>query len=194
MRDSRVVGQTLKNLRFRQNYDLTVLAINRHGETILEKLSEIRLKFGDVLLVQGKLKKIEPLVADGELLLLENVSAGSMRTDKRKWALAAFGLFLALSLSKIVVGVDIPLAICVLLGVLLLLATRTIRHSEVYSLIDFRLLVLIACMMSFGIAMEKTGTDKYLAALIVEYFQQYGVGRRACRIFRADRRTNATDV
>lgn len=174
MRDSSIVGQNLKSLQFRQNYDLTVLAINRQGETFLEKLSEVRLKFGDVLLVQGKIKKIEPLVSAGEILLLEDVSAGSMRTEKRKWALAAFGLFLTLSLSKLVIGFDIPLAICVLLGVLLLLATKTVRHSEIYSLIDFRLLVLIACMMSFGIAMEKTGTDKYLAGLIVEYFQQYG--------------------
>lgn len=174
MRDSRLVGQTLKTLRFRQNYDLTVLAINRHGETIIEKLSQVSLKFGDVLLVQGKRAKIEPLVVEGEMLLLEDVSAGSMRTEKRKWALTAFGLFLSLSLSKIVFGYEIPLAICVLLGVLLLLATKTIRYPELYSLIDFRLLVLIACMMSFGVAMEKTGTDKYLAALIVQYFEQYG--------------------
>ena len=88
--------------------------------------------------------------------------------------MAAFGLFLALSLSKLVTGFDIPLSICVLLGVLLLLATKTLRHSELYSLIDFRLLVLIACMMSFGIAMEKTGTDVFLADLIVQYFRQYG--------------------
>lgn len=108
------------------------------------------------------------------MLLLEDVSKGAMRTEKRKWAIAAFGLFLALSLSKVVIGYDIPLAVCVLLGVLLLLATKTVRYAELYSLIDFRLLVLIACMMSFGVAMEKTGTDKYLADLIVMYFQQYG--------------------
>jgi di/tricarboxylate transporter len=174
MRDSRLSGQTLKSIRFRQTYDLTVLAINRHGETIVEKLSELRLKFGDVLLVQGKRDEIEPLVVDGEMLLLEDVSKGAMRTEKRKWALAAFGLFLTLSLSKVVIGYEIPLAVCVLLGVLLLLATNTVRYPELYSLIDFRLLVLIACMMSFGVAMEKTGTDKYLAALIVQYFSDYG--------------------
>jgi di/tricarboxylate transporter len=174
MRDSQMVGRTLKGLRFRQNYDLTVLAINRHGETFVEKLSEVRLRFGDVLLVQGTRSEIEPLVVDGEMLLLEDVSADSMRTEKRKWALAAFGLFLALSLSKVVTGYEIPLAIAVLLGVLLLLATNTVRYPELYSLIDFRLLVLIACMMSFGVAMEKTGTDKYLADLIVFYFEQYG--------------------
>ncbi len=176
MRDSQLVGQTLKSIRFRQTYDLTVLAINRHGATIVEKLSEVQLKFGDVLLVQGTREEIEPLVVEGEMLLLEDVSANSMRTEKRKWALAAFGLFLALSLTKVVTGgaFDIPLAVCVLLGVLLLLATKTVRYAELYTLIDFRLLVLIACMMSFGVAMEKTGTDKYLADLIVQYFEQYG--------------------
>jgi di/tricarboxylate transporter len=174
MRDSSLVGRTLKTSRFRQKYDLTVLAINRHGENFLDKMSSVSLKFGDVLLVQGNLKSIEPHVSEGEVMVLDDVSHGSMRTEKRKWAIAAFGLFLALSLSKIVTGYEIPLAIAVLLGVLLLLATRTVRHSELYSLIDFRLLVLIACMMSFGIAMEKTGTDKYLAGLIVQYFEQYG--------------------
>jgi di/tricarboxylate transporter len=174
MRDSRLVGQTLKTINFRRNYNLTVLAINRHGETFLEKISSVRLKFGDVLLVQGNRSLIEPFVTEGEMLLLEDVSADSKRTAKRHWAIAAFGLFLALSLSKLVTGFEVPLAIAVLLGVLLLLATQTIRHNELYSLIDFRLLVLIACMMSFGIAMEKTGTDKFLANLIIEHFQSYG--------------------
>ena len=174
MRDSRLVGQTLKSIRFRQTYDLTVLAINRHGETFINKLSSVVLRFGDVLLVQGKREEIEPLVLEGELLMLEDVSANSMRVDKRKWAIAAFILFLSLSLSKITIGVDIPLTVCVLAGVLLLLATKTIRHSEMYSLIDFRLLVLIACMMSFGVAMEKTGADAFLAGYVQTYFSQYG--------------------
>ncbi|CAN5203291.1 SLC13 family permease [soil metagenome] len=174
MRDSRLVGQNLKTVNFRQIYDLTVLAINRHGEKFLDKISGVRLKFGDVLLVQGNRSLIEPFVVERELMLLEDVSASSMRTEKRRWAIAAFVLFLALSLSKVVIGFEVPLTIAVLLGVLLLLATKTVRHSELYSLIDFRLLVLIACMMSFGIAMEKTGTDIYLADLIKTYFEQFG--------------------
>jgi di/tricarboxylate transporter len=174
MRDSRLVGQNLKSLNFRQSYNLTVLAINRHGETFMDKISSARLKFGDVLLIQGNPRVLEPLVSQGELMLLENVSSTSRRTDKRRWAIAAFGLFLTLSLSGTLTGIQIPLAIAVLLGVLLLLATKTIRYPELYPLIDFRLLVLIACMMSFGTAMENTGTDKYLADLIVIYFEQFG--------------------
>ncbi len=174
MKDSRIVGQTLQTLNFRQAYNLTVLAINHHGETFFEKISNVTLKFGDVLLVQGKRSNIEPYVVNREILLLEDVSASSMRTDKRKWAIAAFGLFLALTISKIAIGLEIPLTINVLLGVLLLLATKTVRYNELYSLINFPLLVLIACMMSFGVAMENTGTDVYLAGLIQTYFGDYG--------------------
>ncbi len=176
MRDARLVGHTLKSLRFRQNFDLTVLAINRHGQTFIEKLSHVNLRFGDVLLVQGRRDLIETLVADRELMLLEDVSASSQRKDKRKWAIAAFLLFLGLSLTKVIIGYEIPLAICVLFGVMLLLATKTVRYAEMYSLIDFRLLVLIACMMSFGVAMENTGADIYLAGLISDNFGQYGGG------------------
>jgi di/tricarboxylate transporter len=43
-----------------------------------------------------------------------------------------------------------------------------------YDLVDFRLLVLIAGMISFGTAMEKTAADQYLADLIVHYFRAYG--------------------
>ncbi|MDH3492453.1 MAG: SLC13 family permease [Acidobacteriota bacterium] len=174
MKDSKLIGQNLASINFRQTYDLTVLAISRHGELFYTKLSEVELKFGDVLLVQGNRQRIEPYVVSRELILLEDVSASAVRTEKRKWALAAFGVFLALSISKLVTGIEIPLAVAVLLGVLLLLATKTVLHSELYRLIDFRILVLIACMMSFGVAMENTGTDQYLAGLIEQNFGQFG--------------------
>ncbi|HNU08010.1 MAG TPA: SLC13 family permease [Pyrinomonadaceae bacterium] len=174
MRDSNFVGQTLRTLDFRRNYNLTVMAINRHGQTFLDKLSDVQMEYGDVLLVQGRRRRVEPLVIDGEVLLLEDLSKGAMRIEKRHWAIAAFGLFLALSLTKVAFGIEVPLAVAVLLGVLLLLATKTVRYAELYTLIDFRLLVLIACMMSFGIAMEQTKTDVFLADLIVRYFEQFG--------------------
>jgi di/tricarboxylate transporter len=41
-------------------------------------------------------------------------------------------------------------------------------------MINFRLLVLIACMMSFGVAMESTGADKLLASYINEYLGRFG--------------------
>ena len=171
LRGSDFIGRTLKGLRFRQRYGLTVLAINRHGVALLSKISTISLRFGDVLLVQGKREQVEHLAADGQLLLLEEVSERRGRAGKRRWALIAFGVFLFLSITH---PFNLPLSVSVLLGVLILLATRTVRTQEVYDMIEWRLIVLIAGMISFGVAMEKTGADKYLADLIVQYTGSYG--------------------
>jgi di/tricarboxylate transporter len=168
-RGSDFIGRTLKRLAFRRRHGVVVLAINRHGVNLLSKISRVRLRFGDVLLIQGSREQVEALAADGQVLLLEEVSEKHPRTEKQRWALLAFGVFLFFSLTHLV-----PLPIAVLLGVMILLATQSVRMSEVYELIDWRLLILIACMMSFGVAMEKSHADQYLADLIVRGTGQYG--------------------
>ncbi|HXC71799.1 MAG TPA: SLC13 family permease [Pyrinomonadaceae bacterium] len=168
-RGSDFMSRTLKRLDLRNRYGVVVLAIDRHGVDLLSKISRVRLRFGDVLLIQGNREQVERLAADGQVLLLEEISEKRARPEKRKWALLAFGIFLFFSLTHLV-----PLPIAVLLGVMILLASQSLRMSEAYEIIDWRLLILIACMMSFGVAMEKTGADQYLANLIVRGTGQYG--------------------
>jgi len=168
-RGSEFVGRTLKRLNFRKRHGVVVLAINRHGVDLLSKISRVRLRFGDVLLIQGNREQVERLGSDGQILLLEEISERQARPEKRRWALLGFGVFLFFSLTHLV-----PLPIAVLLGVMILLASRTLHMSQVYEIIDWRLLILIACMISFGVAMEKTSADQYLADLIVRGTGQYG--------------------
>lgn len=168
-RGSDFIGRTLKALALRKQRRVIVLAINRHGVNLLSKISRVRLRFGDVLLIQGTREQVEALSADGQLLLLEEVSERQARPEKRRWALLAFGVFLFFSLTHLV-----ALPIAVLLGVMILLASQSLRMTEVYEIIDWRLLILIACMISFGVAMEKTGADQYLADFIVRGTGQYG--------------------
>jgi Di- and tricarboxylate transporters len=168
-RGSDLLGSTLKSLDFQRRYQLVVLAINRHGVNLLSKISRLKLRFGDVLLMQGNRQHVESLAAGGRILLLEEVSNKQLRPEKRQWAILAFGVFVFFSLTQIV-----PLPIAVLLGVMILLASQSLQVSEVYEIIDWRLIVLIACMMSFGLAMEKTRADQYLADLIVKATGEYG--------------------
>jgi di/tricarboxylate transporter len=168
-RGSDFMGRTLKRLDFRKRYGVVVLGINRHGVDLLSKISRVRLRFGDVLLLQGNREEVEQLAADGQILLLEEVSEKQARPEKRRWAVLAFGIFLFFSLTHLV-----PLPIAVLLGVMILLASQSLRMSEVYEIIDWRLLILIACMISFGTAMETTRADQYLADFIVRHTGQYG--------------------
>lgn len=168
-RGSDLVGRSLKRLQFRRRYQLVVLAINRHGVNLLSKLSNVKLRFGDVLLLQGNREHVESLAAEDQVLLLEEISRRQVRHSKMRWALLAFGVFLFLSLTHLV-----PLPVAALLGVLILLGTRALRTSEIYEMIEWRLIILIACMISFGLAMEKTGADQYLADLIVRGTGHYG--------------------
>lgn len=166
---SDLIGRTLERLQFRERYELVVLAINRHGVNLLSKLSKVRIRFGDVLLIQGKRDYVESIASDDNLLLLEEISHRQARPAKRGWALGAFGVFLFFSITHLV-----PLPVAVLFGVLILLASRSLRTSEIYEMIEWRLIILIACMMSFGLAMEKTGADQYLADQIIRVTGQYG--------------------
>ncbi|HYE16746.1 MAG TPA: SLC13 family permease [Pyrinomonadaceae bacterium] len=174
LRGSDLNGRTLRSMNFRERFDLTVLAINRHGMALLTKLSTVTLRFGDVLLVQGKKERVERLTSENNLLLLEGGLGTRERANKRGWAIAAFGLFLLLSMSKYFSPVEVPLSVAVLLGALVLLVSRAVLVQEMYDLVDWRLIVLIACMISFGAAMEKTHADQYLADVIVRYFESYG--------------------
>jgi di/tricarboxylate transporter len=172
LRGSDLTNRTLRSLNFRDRYDLTVLAINRHGMALLTKLSTVTLRFGDVLLVQGEKSCVERLTSDGHVLMLEGeLGAKRERADKRVWAALAFLVFLSFSVMHLP---QVPLAVAVLLGVLILLASRAVVLQEVYDLIDWRLIVLIAGMISFGTAMEKTHADQYLADIIVNNFSSYG--------------------
>jgi di/tricarboxylate transporter len=169
LRGSDFLGRTLKGLRFRQRFQLTVLAVYRQGVALLSKISTLPLRFGDVLLIQGRREQVEQLAADGQLLMLEDASERHTRAGKRLWAIAAFMVFLALSVTHLT-----PLSISVMIGVFILLASRAVRPTEIYNFIDWRLIVLIAGMLSFGIAMEKTQADQFIATLITDALGAYG--------------------
>jgi di/tricarboxylate transporter len=46
--------------------------------------------------------------------------------------------------------------------------------EEAYAAVDWRLMVMIACMISFGLAMEKTGTAEFLSRLVVQSVSPFG--------------------
>ena len=88
------IGRTLKRLQFRSRYELVVLAINRHGVNLLSKLSTVKIRFGDVLLIQGNREHVESIAADDQILLLEEISERQARPCKKTlgagWPLECF--------------------------------------------------------------------------------------------------------
>lgn len=161
---SPLIGRTLKKARFRERYGLHALALNRHGQNVLRKISQISLRMGDVLLVQGHKSNISALEDDRSFRILGAVEES--RLDRRK-ALLAVGIFAGALLLGVLKVVSLPVA--VMLGVFGVFITKLITPEDAYREVDWRAIILIACMLSLGAAMEATGTAGYLAGLVVRW-------------------------
>ena len=170
MPDSRWVRKSPRGADFRRSTGMTVLAIHSPGgdKDYRRHLNRKRLKAGEVLLLQGRMEDIEQLDPE-HLLNLEDVSGHHPRSRKGPVAAVVF-------VAALVVGGSglLSMSIAFLAGGLTLVVTGALRPEESYRSIDWRLLVLIGCMMAFGIAMQETGTSTYLADLVVEYLSPHG--------------------
>ena len=112
---SPLIGRTLQGLRFRDTYELQVLAINRHGETLRHKMSHIRLATGDVLVVQGDHAQIASLGNRGIFRILSAIEEQHPNTKRAPIAIVACSL--ALWRSRRLGLVSLPVA--ALLGALI---------------------------------------------------------------------------
>jgi di/tricarboxylate transporter len=164
---SPMIGRTLRGLRFREAYELQVLAINRHGETLRHKMSHIRLATGDVLVVQGDRGQIVSLEKRGIFRILSTLEEQPTNGERAPIAIAIFVGALAAATFGLV-----SLPVAALLGTLLVFVTRCITPEEAYSQINWRVLILIASMLGLGEAMESTGTAQYIAGLVTQFAGQ----------------------
>jgi di/tricarboxylate transporter len=162
--NSSFAGQKLKEIRFSSRYNADVLAIYRHHQALHEKLSDIRLDFGDVLVIQGNSENINQLRQDPNFLTLEDIEHTPLRRNKAIWAV---GIFL---LSAIVAGSGIaPIALVALAAAAAMMLTRCITIQEAYDKIEWTAIILIAATIPLGIGMEKTGAAKILADYVTQY-------------------------
>lgn len=160
--NSRLIGTTLKDLKFRQRYNATVLAIRRGSELLQGRLGKIPLKFGDLLLVQGPKQSFVGLQTTRELLVLEEKEIESLRQDKGMIALI-------ITLSVIIIAAfDIqPILVTSLVGVVLMVITGCLKPGEVYGSIRWDIIFLLAGLIPLGTAMDNSGTTKWLADNLV---------------------------
>jgi len=162
---SPLIGQTLGNYRFRERYGLQVLALYRQGETIRRKISQVPLKVGDVLLIQGhhtNIANVTALEENNTFHILGAVNEDRPMVKRAPIAIGAFVLALGAATFNLV-----SLPIAVLSGVLLVFLTGCITPQRAYQEVEWRALILIGCMLGVGGALQHTGAAEYLAAQLV---------------------------
>lgn len=156
--NSRLIGTTLKDLRFRQRYNATVLAIRRGEELLKGRLGRIRLRFGDLLLVQGPKQSFLGLQTTRELLVMEQQDLETLRTNK-----AAIAVAIGLAVVIVAAFNWLPILVSSLAGVVLMILTGCLKPGEIYGAIRWDVIFLLAGLFPLGDAMDKSGTTQWLA-------------------------------
>jgi di/tricarboxylate transporter len=155
----------LEKSRFLQRYGLLVVGLNRRGVNLLRKISQVPLRLGDVVLLQGRNEAIAELRGDDKLHILGPVAPMEKARAKRAHAPLAIAIFIAVLALTTFKVMTLPVA--AMLGALLVFVTRCITPQEAYEAIDWKVVILIGCMLGLGVAMQETGAAEYLAGLIV---------------------------
>ena len=155
---STLAGASLRELRFRQRHNATVLALRRGQQTVQERLGQAVLRAGDVLLLQAPLDSIRGLQASNDLLILDQFEDDLPFLIRKPIAIAiAIGMVLLPSLT------NIPLVGSVLLAIIAMVAFGCLRPAEIQRSIRLDIILLLGSLSSFSVAMQATGLADLIA-------------------------------
>ncbi|HEX9630868.1 MAG TPA: SLC13 family permease [Gemmatimonadales bacterium] len=159
---SPVIGRTLRELDFRYRYGPPVIGILRHGTALRERLRDVRLASGDLLLVQGTNDELRRIHGSRDLALLGAVDLPATRGRKLKLAVAIVAAVVLLAAFNVM-----PIMVSALLGVIAMFLTGCVTPEEAYQEVDWMVLVLLGTMIPLGIAMQNTGAAELVARYLV---------------------------
>ena len=166
---SRFVGRRVRTLGLNRKYGVQVLAIRRQGRQHQYQLRELRLRSGDVLLVQGDPTSLRLLNEEGEVLLMEGVERTLTFPRKAPIAIAILtGVVLFATLGWA------PLVLLSLAGVGLLFLTRCLDSRDAVNAVDPEVILLLAGTIPLGLAMESTGLAGRVATWLIAFGGTYG--------------------
>ncbi|WP_338754651.1 SLC13 family permease [Bacillus sp. FJAT-52991] len=171
---SSLINKTVREVGFREKYNLNIIGINRQGEYVLQQMSKQRLRFGDALLVQGAWDEIELLARETKdvVVIGQPKEHASMAAASGKAPIAG-GIMLLMIL--LMVFEVFPASISVLIGAVLMIVTGCVRNmDDAYSRINWESIVLVAAMLPMATALEKTGGMTILSEGIVQLLGGFG--------------------
>lgn len=154
--ESALIGNTLTEINFQQNYGVSVIGIRRNHEALESNLADETLQIGDILLVCGDWRSIQQLNTHRRTFMVLDLPAEiddvAPARSQAIPALVILGLMIILMATRLVPNVVAALIACLLLG-----ATRCIDMNSAYRAIHWPSLILIVGMMPFATALDKTG-------------------------------------
>jgi len=153
----------LRNLaaaRFSSSYGLMPLALHRArapSSQVTGDLNMIRLRAGDVLLVQGSREAIAKLKDSGTMLVLDGTT-DLPHTHNAKRALGIMGLVIAAAAFGI-----LPISVSALIGLALMIVTGCLTWRDATNALSVPVIMTIVTALALGKALMGTGMADYIA-------------------------------
>jgi di/tricarboxylate transporter len=147
-----VQGSTARTLRLRARYDANLLALSRRGRPVMTRLRDVPLAAGDVLLLEGPASDLPDIIT----------KLGCLPLADRKLDLSPRRVFLPFAIfvgaiALVILGVtSAPIAF--VLGAAAMVAAGFLPAREVYSTVEWPVIVLLAALIPVAGALETTGT------------------------------------
>jgi di/tricarboxylate transporter len=159
-RGSPMVRRSLKDIRFKDTYNIVTLAIHRRGkalESMPQGIDNVSLKIGDVLLVQGSKENIEEVKKRNQFLVLDGTTDLPV-TSKATLSLVIMAGIILLSAFNIA-----PIAISAVAGALLMIATNCLTWNDVKRSLSAPVILIVVASLALGLALIETGATDFLA-------------------------------
>lgn len=170
-RGSPLHHRSLNAAQFSNRYGLFPLAIHRARsmEDVTGDLGTIKLRAGDVLLVQGSRESIRTLRESGSMLVLD----ATTDLPHTKRASVALGIIIGV-VAFAATGIA-PISVCALCGVTLMLLTNCLTWREAGDSLNIPVIMIIVASLSLGFALMETGGAEFIAEVFVFITQPFPV-------------------
>jgi di/tricarboxylate transporter len=158
---STLIGQTAKRMALHHRYGFNVLAVSRSGERFTERLRDVKLRAGDVLVLKGEIGRLPDNLKELNLLPLaeREIRLGSGRRRLVPTAILLAAMLLTAS------GV-LPVAIAFFFAAVGMVASRALSLREAYEAIDWPILVMLGALIPVSAAIQSTGGADLIAGAL----------------------------
>jgi di/tricarboxylate transporter len=159
--NSRLIGMSAKDLSLFHSTGLNLLAVSRRDKRFVERLSDIKIRNGDVLVLQGDMRRLPELLREWDCLPLieRDVKLGSIRNR------IVPALILLVAMAATASG-SVPVAAAFFAAAFLMVISGSIPLREVYGHLDAPILVMLAALIPISDSLAATGTTDVIADIL----------------------------
>ncbi len=162
-------GKSLKEIGLRDQFGASPLAIRHSGAVRHEKLETTKLRGGDALLIEVKRDHLLQLKKHPAFVFISEVEQTIFRKRKLVPAVTIVAGVVLISALGI-----LPIVVSAIVGAILLILIGCLTLEEAYEAIDWKVIFLLAGLMTLGVALEKSGAAALTANIFIHYIGQWG--------------------